>query len=63
MIAVRFPAADDLTEIVEALIVAADACEQHAPDLAARRRALANGIGDALDSLPQPTIREDHFTP
>ena len=63
MIAIRLPSADDAAEVIEALLTAADACEHRAPDLAARRRALACDIGDALDQLPQPTTREDHDTP
>ncbi|MGW3442211.1 hypothetical protein [Streptomyces sp. NPDC001076] len=43
---------DDLAEIVEALIAAADAKEATAPATAARWRALAHNIGDSLDLLP-----------
>ncbi|MFI8853642.1 hypothetical protein ACIGW3_26100 [Streptomyces sp. NPDC053499] len=52
---------DDVAEVVESLIVAADACEPTAPDLADARRALANRIGDALDTLPAPApaLREE----
>ncbi|WP_435643385.1 hypothetical protein ACR9VJ_18230 [Streptomyces sp. H49] len=50
----RLAAADDVSEIVDALLTAADACEGHAPELAARRRALAHDVGDALDQLPAP---------
>jgi len=53
----------DIAELVDSLHDAADACAPHAPTLARKRRALANSIGDALDSLPKPTIREDHDTP
>lgn len=64
MISLRLPAADDLAEIVDALLAAADAVEHRAPELAARRRHLANDLGDALDNLPQPPqFREDHNTP
>lgn len=56
MIAIRLPSADDVAELVDALLAAADVCEHRAPDLAARRRALAEDIGDALDRLPQPTV-------
>ena len=52
---VRLTGADDLSEIVEALLTAAEAKETHAPELALRWRWLANDIGDALDALPQPT--------
>ncbi|MEV1079910.1 hypothetical protein AB0I98_16935 [Streptomyces sp. NPDC050211] len=53
-IVVRLTGADDLSEIVEALLTAAEAKEPHAPELALRWRWLANDIGDALDALPQP---------
>lgn len=59
MIALRLPGPDEAAEIVEALLVAADAVADHAPDLADRRRELAHDIGDALDTLPAPTTRED----
>lgn len=45
-------AADDVAECVESLLVAAEACEPTAPILAARRRLLADQLGDALDTLP-----------
>ncbi|MEE4540959.1 hypothetical protein V2S66_03125 [Streptomyces sp. V4-01] len=63
MIRLLLPAANDIAELVDALLDAADTCQTRAPDLAARRRALADQIGDALDQLPTPTIREDHDTP
>lgn len=63
MISLRLPSADDAAELVDALLTAADTCEHRAPDLAVRRRVLAHEIGDALDALPTPTIREDHDTP
>lgn len=44
----------DATELVEALLVAAQAREDTAPELAARWRDLANSIGDGLDALPPP---------
>lgn len=53
-IVVRLAAADDLSEIVDALLTAADTREGHAPELAARWRALAHDVGDALDHLPTP---------
>lgn len=70
MISLRLPTPDDLAEIVDALLMAADACEHRAPVLAARRRALADQLGDALDHLPRTTPmpepesepREDHTT-
>ncbi|MFD5266727.1 hypothetical protein [Streptomyces sp. NPDC058335] len=51
---VRLPGTDELSEIIEALLTAAEAKEAHAPELALRWRWLANDIGDALDQLPQP---------
>lgn len=54
-VVVRLTGTDDLSEIVEALLTAADAKEAHAPELAERWRTLANDVGDALDGLPQPT--------
>ncbi|MEC3993975.1 hypothetical protein VSR01_10640 [Actinacidiphila sp. DG2A-62] len=66
MIRLLLPAADDVAELVDALLTAAEACEHHAPDLAARRRALADQLGDALDHLPRPIPMpdpgEDHDT-
>jgi hypothetical protein len=59
VISLLLPAADDAAELVDALLTAADACEHRAPDLAARRRALAEDIGDALDNLPQPVTTEE----
>ncbi|MEU0199163.1 MULTISPECIES: hypothetical protein [unclassified Streptomyces] len=52
---VRLPGPDDLAEIVEALVTAAEAKEAYAPELADRWRNLANDFGDGLDALPQPT--------
>ncbi|MYW48854.1 hypothetical protein [Streptomyces sp. SID161] len=46
---------EDLGEIVEALLTAADAKSTDAPALADRWRDLAHGIGDSLDALPKPT--------
>ena len=43
-----------MSEIVEALLAAAEAKETDAPELAIRWRWLANDIGDALDALPAP---------
>lgn len=60
MIRLHLPGPDDLAEVVDSLLDAADACEQHAPNLAAKRRALAESIGDALDLIPTPTTREDN---
>lgn len=42
----------DAADIVEALIAAANTSTS--PELAARWRAIANNIGDALDKLPAP---------
>ena len=47
---------EDLAEIVEALLTAADHADDHAPELAARRRELAECVGDALDELPEPAV-------
>ncbi|MCD7440278.1 hypothetical protein K4B79_18865 [Streptomyces lincolnensis] len=44
----------DATELVEALLVAAQARETTAPELATRWRQLAHDIGDSLDALPPP---------
>ena len=46
--------ARDASEIVEALLVAASHREARAPQLAARWRAIADDIGNALDQLPVP---------
>lgn len=54
MIRLHLPAADDVAELVDALLAAADACELRAPLLAQKRRSLADQLGDALDQLPQP---------
>ena len=55
---VRLRGPDDLGEIVEALLTAADAKEAEAPDVATRWRTLAHDVGDALDALPAPTTAE-----
>ncbi|MEH0428808.1 hypothetical protein QBB34_21235 [Streptomyces stelliscabiei] len=52
---VRLESTDDLAEIVEALLTAAEAKEADAPALTERWRTLAHNFGDALDALPQPT--------
>ena len=54
MISLRLPGADEVAELVDALLAAADACQPHAPELARKRRALADQLGDALDNLPRP---------
>jgi hypothetical protein len=59
MLRLVLPTTDDAAEIVEALLAAADGREQSAPAQAARWRGLACDIGDALDTLPQPTTTED----
>jgi hypothetical protein len=51
---VRLSSPDDLSEIVEALITAADTKDTEAPVLAARWREIAHDIGDSLDLLPKP---------
>lgn len=53
-VVVHLTGPDDLAEIVEALVTAAEAKEADAPELALRWRWLANDIGDALDQLPTP---------
>lgn len=53
-VAVHLTGPDDLAEIVEALVTAAEAKEADAPELALRWRWLANDLGDALDTLPTP---------
>lgn len=55
MIILRLPGPDDLAEVIDSLLDAADACEGHAPHLAAKRRDLAHALGDGLDALPQTT--------
>lgn len=59
MISLLLPAVDDLAEVVEALLTAADTRDRHAPTQARRWRALADEIGDALDTLPAPAGSED----
>lgn len=54
VIVIRGLTADDVAEVIESLITAADAVDSRAPGLAAQRRHLANQIGDALDQLPAP---------
>lgn len=49
---------EDIAELVDALLAAADHCQHHAPDLATRRRHLADQLGDALDQIPPPTREE-----
>lgn len=58
VISLRLPAPDDAAEIVACLLLGADHAAEHAPDLAARRRQLADAIGDALDALPAPTTQQ-----
>ncbi len=55
MIALRLPGPDDAAEIVDSLLKDAAILDAHAPALAARKRRLADAIGDALDRLPRPT--------
>ncbi|MGK5529343.1 hypothetical protein [Streptomyces sp. URMC 129] len=60
MIALVLPGGtDDAAEVIDALLSSADACEGNAPELAARRRALADQLGDALDTLPRPIHLEE----
>jgi len=51
----RLASPDDLGEIVEGLLAAADAKQTEAPALATRWREIAHSIGDSLDLLPKPT--------
>ncbi|MFI2033694.1 hypothetical protein ACH470_03180 [Streptomyces bottropensis] len=57
-IVVRLTSADDVSEIIEGLLTAAEAKQTAAPHLATRWRNLAHNIGDALDTLPTPTTAE-----
>ncbi|MBE4783945.1 hypothetical protein [Streptomyces caniscabiei] len=57
-IVVRLTSPDDVSEIVEGLLTAAEARQTAAPDLANRWRNLAHNIGDALDQLPTPATPE-----
>ncbi|MFJ8054920.1 hypothetical protein [Streptomyces sp. NPDC096142] len=50
----------DATELIEALLVAAQARETTAPELATRWRQLADDIGDGLDALPPPRHEHDN---
>ena len=59
MIHLILPSADDLAELVEVLLVAADTRDDRAPAQAARWRSLAHDLGDALDTLPRPATTED----
>jgi hypothetical protein len=63
VISLRLPSSDDVAELVEALLAAADTRDGHAPAQAERWRGLANDLGDALDLLPRPTHREDPTAP
>ncbi|MGW0347589.1 hypothetical protein ACWDX8_13405 [Streptomyces anthocyanicus] len=44
--------AEDVAEVVDCLLLGADHTAN--PQIAERRRHLAHGIGDALDSMPAP---------
>lgn len=55
MIRLDLPGPDDLAEVIDSLLTAADACEPRAPRLAVKRRELAEAIGDAMDQLPAAT--------
>lgn len=52
----KLASTDDAAEIVEALLIAADARAGSVMEL--RWRDLAHTIGDALDHLPTPTTQE-----
>ncbi|MEU8870502.1 hypothetical protein AB0D24_04915 [Streptomyces javensis] len=43
---------DDIAGVVECLLIGADVATS--VELAARRRSLVDGIGDALDAFPAP---------
>lgn len=58
MIRVHLPDPDDVAEVIECLLLGADACATHAPELAERRRRLAHDLGDGLDALPKPSPPE-----
>lgn len=49
----------DVAEVIECLLAGADRCTGHAPELAERRRSLADQLGDALDQLPTRTPGEE----
>lgn len=49
----------DAADLVDILLAAADRCERRDPDKAARRRQLANGIGDGLDNIARPDLTDD----
>ncbi|MGX1513955.1 hypothetical protein [Streptomyces collinus] len=44
----------DLAEVVDCLLLGSAVCAETCPRLSARRRELADAIGDALDALPRP---------
>lgn len=45
----------DLAEVVDCLLLGSAVCAETCPALSARRRELADAIGDALDGLPRPS--------
>ncbi|MEU2062876.1 hypothetical protein [Streptomyces sp. NPDC013455] len=49
----------DVAEVIECLLVGADHCVGHAPELAEQRRSLAHRLGDSLDLLPTPNTGEE----
>ncbi len=58
MIVVRLPSAGHVAELIDSLLAHADQLQGHAPALAARKRRLADQLGDGLDQLPTPTTQE-----
>ncbi|WP_199807865.1 hypothetical protein [Streptomyces sp. NRRL S-350] len=47
----------EVVEIVDCLLLGAAVVEPDAPELADRRRGIADELGDALDRLPGPAAR------
>lgn len=45
----------DLAEVVDCLLLGSAVCAETCPALSARRRELADALGDALDRLPRPS--------
>lgn len=45
----------DLAEVVDCLLLGSAVCAETCPVLSARRRELADALGDALDRLPRPS--------
>lgn len=58
MIALVLEGPDDAAEIVDSLLDHAVRLTDRAPELAARKRRLAEALDRSLDRLPQPTTTE-----